>query len=146
MLTVEVVPLPTIAADEVLIRVAAAAINPVDYKVCGARARGVASRGEPACAQIVLGWFSFVQGILMEPLPCGVGLDASGTVVAVGERVTRFHAGDEVYTFGHFVRQGTLAEYYAVMESVVAKKPCRSRGARAAWPAAVVTVWPAQRR
>jgi len=50
------------------------------------------------------------------PVP---GLDVSGTVEAVGEKVTRFQPGDEVYGIG----QGSFAEYVAVKEKKLAQKP-----------------------
>ncbi|MCR4410810.1 MAG: zinc-binding dehydrogenase, partial [Thermoguttaceae bacterium] len=88
-------PEPTLKRGEVLVRVGAVAVNPVDtYIRSGA-----------------IGWDL--------PKPFIVGCDLSGTVEAVGPGVTRFKRGDRVWgsNQGLLGRQGTFAEYAAVDEA-----------------------------
>ena len=83
---------------DLLVKVAAVSVNPVDTKV----RRGVAL---PDGEVKVLGW------------------DASGTVEAVGEEVTLFRPGDEVYYAGSIDRPGSDAELQLVDERIVGRKP-----------------------
>lgn len=92
----EHVPKPAPAADEVLVRVRAAAVNPVDWHYM---------RGEPYVMRLSAG--------LGRPKDVRLGVDFAGTVEAVGADVTRFRPGDAV--FG--ARNGALAEYVVVRES-----------------------------
>ncbi len=94
-------PKPAPGPDEVLIQVRAASINPVDFKIREGKLRL----------------------ILPYAFPLILGNDCSGVVVEVGAHVTRFKAGDEVYTRPHKDRIGTLAEYIAARETAVAIKP-----------------------
>ncbi|MGE7992683.1 zinc-dependent alcohol dehydrogenase family protein [Pseudomonas sp. NPDC089554] len=94
------VPKPTPQAGQVLVRVYATSINPLDYQV---------RRGD------------YVDYV---PLPAITGHDVSGVVEAVGEGVTVFVPGDEVwYTPQIFDGPGSYAEYHVAAESIVAKKP-----------------------
>lgn len=94
---------PVIAADEVLIEVHAAGVD-----------RGVwhLMMGMPYLVR--LAGFGFVKP--KQPIP---GLDVSGTVVAIGDGVSRFQVGDEV--FG--IARGAYAEYAAAPEAKLAHKP-----------------------
>jgi len=93
-------PLPTPAAHEVRVRVRAASVNPVDYKI----------RQSGSWARV--------------PLPAILGYDAAGVVDAVGASVTHLAPGDEVfYSARIFGRQGTYAEYHVEDADIVAKKP-----------------------
>jgi NADPH:quinone reductase-like Zn-dependent oxidoreductase len=91
---------PTIAADEVLVRVHAAGVD-----------RGVwhFMAGKPYAARLALGM----------PRNRVAGMDVAGTVVKVGDHVTRFAVGDEVFGVG----KGSFAEYAAAREDKLAKKP-----------------------
>jgi NADPH:quinone reductase-like Zn-dependent oxidoreductase len=94
-------PVPT--DDEVLVRVHAAAANPLDWHYM---------RGEPRIMRLSSGF-----GAPKEPR---FGVDFAGTVEAVGARVTRFKPGDAVYGG----RTGAFAEYVTVRESrAIAHKP-----------------------
>lgn len=95
-LTFEEIPRPTPAADEVLVRIQAAAVNPLDW-------HSVA--GWPYLMRLSTG--------LGTPDDPGTGADFAGTVEAVGPQVTRFKVGDRV--FGG--RGGAFAEYIVVRES-----------------------------
>jgi len=100
---VEQVARPKPADDEVLVKVHAAAVNPLDWHYL---------RGEPYVMRLGVG--------LGRPKETRLGVDFAGTVEQVGKGVTRFKPGDEV--FGG--RNGALAEYVVVKESRnVTRKP-----------------------
>ena len=90
-------PEPQPKPDQLLVRVSAAAINPFDWKLAD----------------------GFLGDAVPNVLPFVLGLDAAGTVVGVGERVTRFKVGDRV--FGQFFHtplgEGTYAEFTVVPET-----------------------------
>ena len=96
---------PLLGPDSVLIRVRAAGINPVDYKM---RQGNLAGR-IPHVFPVIPGW------------------DAAGVVEQVGPAVTDFAPGDEVYAYCRkdFVRDGTYAELVSVRDYAVARKPAR---------------------
>lgn len=108
---------PVAGGRDLLVRVAAVAINPVDTKV---RASVADSDG------VILGW------------------DAAGVVEATGPEVTRFQPGDEVYYAGDITRPGSNAEYQLVDERIAARKPASlSFSDAAAYPLVSVTAWEA---
>ncbi|WP_407539062.1 zinc-binding alcohol dehydrogenase family protein [Deinococcus radiomollis] len=110
---------PTPGPRDLLVRVQAVAVNPVDTKVRGPKATDV--RHDPPK---ILGW------------------DASGTVEAVGESVTLFKVGDEVYYAGDYTRPGSNAELQAVDERIVGHKPrSLSFAEAAALPLTAITAW-----
>lgn len=98
VLVYEDAPKPEPGENEVLIRVHAAAINPIDWKIRS----------------------GFVKKDL--PMPFILGWDASGEVVAVGIGVTEFKTGDTVYTMLG-MKAGAYAEYLTAPASLVALKP-----------------------
>ena len=108
-------PLP--GPRDVLVRVKAIAVNPVDYKLRQARK-------EDDTAPRILGW------------------DAAGIVEATGSDVTLFRPGDEVYYAGDVTRPGCNAELQLVDERIVARKP-ESLGfaEAAALPLTAITAW-----
>lgn len=109
-------PLPELRPHDVLVEIAAVSVNPVDIKT---RARRGAD--DP---RVVLGY------------------DAAGTVAAVGSEVTLFAPGDEVYYAGVNNRQGTNAEFHAVDERLVGRKPANLTMAEAAaMPLTTITAW-----
>lgn len=94
------VPKPVPGAGQVLVKVHATSINPLDYQV---------RRGD------------YVDYV---PLPAITGHDLSGVVEAVGAGVTHFAPGDEVwYTPQIFDGPGSYAEYHVASESIIGKKP-----------------------
>jgi NADPH2:quinone reductase len=115
------VPKPEPQATEVLVRVHATAVNPVDYKI----------RREGSWAGV-------------NP-PAIIGYDVAGVVEAIGLGVTRFKPGDEVfYTPVIFGGQGSYAEYHVADEAIVALKPNNIGFIEAAGiPLAGCTAWDA---
>lgn len=113
-------PRPEPAPTEVLVRVAAAGVNPVDWKT---RARG---------------------GVLGEP-PFTVGWDLAGVVEAVGRGVTRFVPGDRVFGMPRFPREAAAyAEYATSPSRQVARTPDGIDDIEAAaLPLAGLTAWQA---
>ncbi|MEU4354291.1 NADP-dependent oxidoreductase [Streptomyces virginiae] len=112
---------PEPGLGEVLVRVHAAGVNPVDWKT---RASGA-----------LIAWGE-------TPI---VGWDVSGTVEAVGPGVTLYAPGDEVYGMPHFPRQaGGYAEYVAAPARHFARKPASLDHVQAAaLPLAALTAWQA---
>ena len=107
---------PTAGPRDLLVKVEAVAVNPVDYKIRESADPG----GEPR----VLGW------------------DAAGTVVAVGEQAELFAVGDEVFYAGAVDRPGTNARFHAVDERLVGRKPASlSFTEAAALPLTSLTAW-----
>jgi NADPH:quinone reductase-like Zn-dependent oxidoreductase len=122
VLKYEDAPRPQPAAGEVLIRVHAAGVNPVD--------RGVRS--------------GFLKERIKYALPMIPGWDVSGVVEAVGPGVARLKAGDAVYSRPDIARDGSYAEYIVVKESEVALKPKSiDYVTAAAVPLAALTAWQA---
>jgi NADPH:quinone reductase-like Zn-dependent oxidoreductase len=103
VLKYEDVDQPTPADDQLLVRVHAASVNPLDWHYM---------RGTPYVMRLEVG--------LGAPTDSSMGVDFSGTVAAVGKRVTRFKVGDDV--FGG--RDGAFAQYVVISETgAVALKP-----------------------
>jgi NADPH:quinone reductase-like Zn-dependent oxidoreductase len=113
-------PDPEVRDDDVLIRIHAASINPLDTKI---------ESGE-------------FKLILPYRLPLILGNDMAGTVVRVGARVRNFKPGDEVYARPDDDRIGTFAEFIAVRESSLAPKPKNLGMVEAAsLPLVALTAW-----
>ena len=94
------VPTPEPGPNDVLVKMKAASVNPVDTKI----ARGY---GGPS----------------PRPLPHVLGRDGAGTVAKVGSAVTGFKPGDEVYGVGDPGRWGTFAEYAVMPAATLAHRP-----------------------
>ncbi len=126
VLRVEEVAKPTIGDDQILVKVRAASINPLEWHYM---------RGTPYVMRFEAGFG--------KPKDPRIGVDFAGTVEAVGHSVKRFHTGDEV--FGG--RDGALAEYVAVREDrAVVLKPANVTFEQAAGvPVAAVTALQALR-
>jgi NADPH:quinone reductase-like Zn-dependent oxidoreductase len=102
VIQIEDVETPVPKDDEVLIRVRAASVNPLDWHFM---------RGTPHIVRMAAG--------LRKPRYTGLGTDVAGQVEAAGKNVTRFKAGDEV--FG--TCRGAFAQYARAFETVLVKKP-----------------------
>jgi NADPH:quinone reductase-like Zn-dependent oxidoreductase len=103
VLSVHELPDPLVGPDSVLIRVRAAGLNPVDYKIRQGHLRGAFPHHTP----LIPGW------------------DVAGVVAAVGPAVTAFAEGDEVlgYVRKDHVQHGTYAELVAAPDRTLARKP-----------------------
>ncbi len=109
-------PLPEVGPRDVLVRVHAVSVNPVDTKV-----RGRMTSDEE-------------RRIL--------GFDAAGTIEAVGPEVTTLSVGDDVWYAGDISRPGSNAELQAVDERIVARAPRTIGSAEAAaLPLTAITAW-----
>lgn len=112
-------PPPT--AGQVLVRIHASGVNPLDTKI---------RAGQAAHAR--------------QPLPSVLGMDLAGVVEAVGPGVTKFRRGDEIYGLAGGIGglQGTLAEYTAVDADLLALKPHNLDMREAAGlPLVFITAW-----
>lgn len=120
-LVYEDAPRPVPQRGEVLVRVKAAGVNPVDWKAREGMLKG-----------------------LNPKLPQIPGYDVAGTVEALGPEVTRFQPGDAVFAYLALARGGGYAEYVAVPEGDLALAP-KKVGANeaAAMPVAALTAWQA---
>ncbi|MCM5553539.1 zinc-binding alcohol dehydrogenase family protein [Pleomorphomonas sp. NRK KF1] len=110
-------PTPVAAGRDLLVEIAAIAVNPVDTKV---RKSAVPAPGTFK----VLGW------------------DAVGRVVAVGNEATTFQSGDEVWYAGSIARPGANSQFHLVDERLVGRKPgTLSDAEAAALPLTAITAW-----
>lgn len=116
------VPDPNVGAADVLVRVHAAGVNPLDLKI---------RDGE-------------FKAILPYRVPFVLGNDLAGVVVEVGSAVTRFSVGDEVYARPGKDRIGTFAELIAVHQDDLAAKPATlTMQDAASLPLVALTAWQA---
>jgi NADPH:quinone reductase len=112
---------PTLGTNQVLVRISASGVNPLDTKI---------RAGKAAHAK--------------QPLPAVLGLDMAGTVEAVGSEVTSFRTGNDVYGLvgGVGGLQGTLAEFVVADANLLACKPANlSMREAAALPLSIITAW-----
>jgi len=123
VLHLEEVPRPVPAPDEILVRVHASGVNPVDWVM--------REGGNDALRSLLA-------------LPLTLGIDAAGVVAAVGSAVTTLRPGDAVYGQANFPGQGSYADYVAARASQFAPKPANlSFVEAAAVPLAALTAWTA---
>ena len=91
-------PMP--GEHDLLVKIEAVSVNPVDFKIRKSNARNIVLDNPK-----IIGW------------------DAVGVVEAIGNKVTLFNAGDHVYYAGDITKQGSNAEYQTIDERIVGKKP-----------------------
>ncbi|MER7189856.1 NADP-dependent oxidoreductase [Streptomyces flaveolus] len=116
------IPDPQVGADDVLVKIHAAGVNPLDLRI---------RNGD-------------FKAFLPYRLPLVLGNDLAGTVVRVGPSVTRFAVGNEVYARPDKDRIGTFAELLAVHQNDLAPKPATLTMAEAAsLPLVALTAWQA---
>jgi len=101
VLQYEDLPTPKIKSDQLLVKVHAASVNPVDWKI------------RQGALQLITGY----------AFPKILGFDLSGEVIEVGSDVTLFKPGDLIYACLSVAFGGAYAEYAAVPEKVAAMKP-----------------------
>ena len=120
VLNLEKIATPTPGDSELLVKVFACGVNPVDYKIRSG----------------MIG--------LPRSFPSVLGYDVSGQVTEVGSGVNRFKAGDDVFFSGQITDNGGYAEYCVVDESIVSRKPENiSHTEAAAIPLSGQTAWEA---
>jgi zinc-binding alcohol dehydrogenase family protein len=107
---------PSPRPHDLIVRVEAVSVNPVDVKQR--------------------------QNVVPSPAGRVLGFDASGTVVEIGSEVTLFAPGDEVFYAGSIDRPGSDADFHAVDERIVGRKPgSLSHAEAAALPLTAITAW-----
>lgn len=110
---------PSQQGHQLLIKINAIAVNPVDYKI-----RQNAAKDTELAAPKIIGW------------------DACGVVEAVGSETTLFKVGDEVYYAGDITKPGCNAEYQVIDERIVGRKPkTLTVDEAAAMPLTTLTAW-----
>jgi NADPH2:quinone reductase len=110
------IPIPQVGPGQVLVKIAASGVNPLDTKIRAGKAEHA-----------------------RHPFPAVLGMDMAGTVVTVGPGVTQFQPGDEVFgmTGGVGGIQGSLAEYAVVDADLIALTMREA----AALPLIFITAW-----
>jgi NADPH:quinone reductase-like Zn-dependent oxidoreductase len=122
MLIYEDVPRPTPQAGEVLVRVCATSINPVDWKIREGR----------------------IGNKSTQKLPVILGMDLAGVVETVGPGVTTLQPGQEIYGVADTSRSGAYAEYAIASVDAIAPKPLSlSYTDAASVPVVAMTAWQA---
>jgi NADPH:quinone reductase-like Zn-dependent oxidoreductase len=117
-IALEEAELPSPGAGEVLIRVAAAGVNPVDWK-------------------LVQG---YLRGAVDIPLPYTPGCDVSGEIIALGSGLHDFSVGDKVYGYPSLMRGGAYGEYAILAADECAHAPATvPLSEAAAYPVAAIT-------
>lgn len=110
-------PQPSPSGRDILVRVEAVSVNPVDAKVRAPKDK-------------------------VEATPKILGYDAAGTVESIGDAVTRFQPGDRVYYAGDITRPGSNAEFQLMDERIVGHMPnSLSFAEAAALPLTTITAW-----
>lgn len=113
-------PVPVARGHDIVVRVSAVSVNPVDFKKRS----------------------NFGKAAAVEGGPLVIGYDASGVVESLGDEATLFKVGDEVWFSGSLVRNGTNAQFALVDERIVGRKPrSLDHGAAAALPLTALTAW-----
>jgi NADPH:quinone reductase-like Zn-dependent oxidoreductase len=121
-LSLDDIPVPGVESDELLVRVVAASVNPVDWKV-----------RDGHLAQMI-----------PHRLPLTLGWDVSGVVQAVGSQVQGWQPGDALFARPDLARDGSYAEFLAVRAAECARKPRTiSHVEAASLPLAGITAWEA---
>ncbi|GAA0433806.1 NADP-dependent oxidoreductase [Lentibacillus halophilus] len=111
---------PELKPNDILIEIKATSVNPVDWQIRE----------------------GYLQQMIPYEFPLIIGWDAAGVVKKIGSNVSKFSVGDDVYSSPDMMRNGTYAEYVAVNEDMVAKKPHNLTYEEAASiPLAGLTAW-----
>jgi NADPH:quinone reductase-like Zn-dependent oxidoreductase len=103
-LSINEIEKPSLKPNDILVKVKAASINPIDYKMVEGKLKDMISLN----------------------LPITIGFDLSGVVMEKGADVNKFEIGDEVYSRVPQEQMGTIAEFVSVNSDLVAKKPKNS--------------------
>jgi NADPH:quinone reductase-like Zn-dependent oxidoreductase len=120
VLQIEDISVPDIKEDEVLIKIHATSVNPVDWKIRE----------------------GYLRAMNLHTLPLTLGWDVSGTIEKAGSAVNNFQIGDEVYSRPAIERNGSYAEFIVEKANEVARKPKTMTHLEAASiPLAGITAW-----
>ena len=120
VLSFEDAPKPEVQPDEVLVRIIAASVNPVDWKIRE----------------------GYLKSMIPYEFPLTLGWDFSGVIEASGAEVSNFRVGEAVFSRPDIARNGTYAEYVAVRAAEIARKPKTiSHLEAASLPLAGITAW-----
>src|SRR3989338_5869731 len=95
------IPKPTLKPTEILVKISAASVNPVDFKIRDGK----------------------LKFVLPYKFPLILGNDCSGVVESVGSQVQKFKVGDEIYSRPDKAKIGTFCEYIAIEERAASLKP-----------------------
>lgn len=95
------IEMPQSESDQLLVKIYASSINPIDWKI------------RSGMLQLLTGY----------DFPLTLGFDIAGEVIAVGNSVTRFQPGDQIYAYSDSMPGGAYAEYAVVSERVACLKP-----------------------
>ncbi len=121
-MVLESIAVPKPAAGEVLIKVHAAGVNPVDWKIRE----------------------GYLAEVIPHTLPLTLGWDFAGEVAAVGKSVEKWRVGDAVYAHSDLSKNGAYAEYIIVSADEIAPKPKTLNWKKsAAVPLVTLTAWQA---
>jgi NADPH:quinone reductase-like Zn-dependent oxidoreductase len=116
----EEIPIPEFGPGEILVKVHATSVNPVDWKI----REGHNKEKRPVKFPFILGW------------------DVAGAVADTGSLVSRFKTGDLVFALGEFTRNGAEAEYISLKTDAAARVPTTiSLEEAAAVPLTSLTAW-----
>ncbi len=122
VLTYADVSKPEALADEILVRIHATAVNPVDWKIRE----------------------GYLSDWLQHQLPLTLGCEFSGVVAEIGANVKSVKVGDEVYGYASLMRCGAYAEFIVVKENEISAKPTNVDFINAAAiPVGALTAWQA---
>ncbi|MDN3650229.1 NADP-dependent oxidoreductase [Reinekea marina] len=117
---INTIAVPSPNADEVLVKVKSAAVNPVDWKIRE----------------------GYLQDMLNHNLPLTLGWDVAGEIESIGENVKELKVGDAVYSRPEITKNGSFAEYMTISANEVALKPASLSWQEAAGvPLAGLTAW-----
>jgi len=97
----ETIAIPEPEEGEVLVKIFAAGVNPLDWKICE----------------------GYLAELIPHTLPLTLGWDFSGEIVSLGKNVNKWAISDAVYARPEFSKNGTYAEYIVVSEDEIASKP-----------------------
>ncbi len=118
----ENIAIPEPGEGEVLIKIFAAGVNPIDWKIRE----------------------GYLAELIPHRLPLTLGWDFSGEIVSLGKNVTKWRISDAVYARPDFLKNGAYAEYIVVSEDEIANKPkTLSWQKSAAVPLVTLTAWQA---
>lgn len=95
------IPIPNVLPNQVLVKLKASSVNPVDYKIRS----------------------GFLASQMAKKFPFTLGWEGAGVITELGEEISNHKVGDEVMLMPNFMQGGTYAEYVAINENEIVPKP-----------------------